>query len=749
MLCQILLPKGQPFNPASMGGLVKTLADRLADSQMAAEFSIEATTDGIRFCVATGLRVSLEQIAAMVNSFYPGAVVQPHPSIPVIVPAKTRVLLVLRAYNLPVDAVQLPLGAFRVQTDPLVPMVQAMSSLEEGEFLEYMVICGEAMKPKMPFWAKVTLAMLDEYQRQNSPVQYSVRKMQEDKRREVKRKQALYHVFVALKMTTRNKERFHLLSTAASTLRFMADDLYPLFDDMVAVDFDTQTWDDFNTQTWALAGQQVTKEQDNRSAFALLPDELATMWHLPHQGMENTKVQWATTMPSELVVEEKLDPKYCRIGKVESKTVALSRKDRRYHSYVTGRTGMGKSTFLHNLIDEDIQAGCGVAVIDPHGALIKDIFKAGIPPAREADVVLLECGNTEYPVPLNPLRTPEGISQETVFTTVMWILQSIYAKQWSSTRMETTFRNILQVILTDPQATPLDIQEVIINPNYRRKKVAERTPDLSRAARNWWNLFDEASGSEQRSQTQSVLSRLTAFLGTAHIERMTCHPHAIDFRALIRDKKIVLIDLSGDAIGTEVDSLGAIFLAQFYLSSLSLGDVPGSSEPRFFLYVDEVQRFITSSLPDMFSEARKFGLSLTLANQYINQLDAETSEGILKNVGTKISFACHDSEAAATHKMYAPDVEREALTKLNVGQAAVATMFEGRTQPAFIVQAYSPLPASENPIEIAVYRKQTRDYLGIIPANQVNQWIDSRYDSDLFKKPPVDTGLSDYDREEA
>jgi type IV secretory pathway VirB4 component len=169
--------------------------------------------------------------------------------------------------------------------------------------------------------------------------------------------------------------------------------------------------------------------------------------------------------------------------------VVVNRADRKYHAYITGQTGTGKSTLLHNLIHHDIQSGQGVGVIDPHGSLIQKVLKTSIDTNRLDDVVYLRCADAAYPVPLNPFRTPPDVKAEAIFNTVLWMLKSIYKASWSESRMETVIRNILQVVLSDPEATPLDIQELVSNHNYRRRVLKTADNKLSSSSKNFWRPF--------------------------------------------------------------------------------------------------------------------------------------------------------------------------------------------------------------------------------------------------------------------
>jgi hypothetical protein len=522
----------------------------------------------------------------------------------------------------------------------------------------------------------------------------------------------------------------------------------PIIDKRIESEHQAQISDSF-----ALLNAWLTNRDTSWMNFRLILDtqEIASFWHLPHEGITNLDVSWASAVPQQVRTSE--EGVSIPVGTAPNNSkdlLSISRNDRKYHAYITGQTGMGKSTLMHNLIHRDIADGCGVAVVDPHGTLVSDVLSTSIPKTRLDDVVLLRCANVSYPVPLNPFRVPEGVNEISVFNSVLWIFKSIYANSWSETRMETTMRNILQVVLSDPQATPLDLQELVNNPNYRRKIISrlKQAKRLSRASINFWRDFENLSSNQQHLQTQSVLSRLSAFLGSSHIELMTCHPNTLDFRALIREKKIVLIDLSGDALKSEVGNLGAIFFANFFLASESLGALEGGEDPRFYLYVDETQRFITTAIPDMFSEARKFGLSLTLANQYIGQLDGETQSGISNNVGTKFSFEAAPEEAQKTAKLYEPYVTAEEIIKLGIGKAALRTRWQGETIPSFIT-ATLPRPKATNDTEVdpTAIEQRSRENLGLVTRQEVEDFLEKRYDSDLFNAPPDDAsaGLTDFE----
>lgn len=321
--------------------------------------------------------------------------------------------------------------------------------------------------------------------------------------------------------------------------------------------------------------------------MVLSPKELASLWHVPHEDFTTHRIVWAgARVPEALTKPPKDEAQAVCMGTAVSRgqdtPVYLARTDRAFHHFIVGKTGMGKSTLIHNLVAQDIAAGCGVAVIDPHGKLIEDIL-ATIPTTRADEVVLLNCGQTDYPVPLNPFRMGKDISHDTAFTYLYWVLRKIYEGIWLEGRTDLVMQNVLQALLCDPEATPLDIERLFTEESYRAKIVhlMEDSDDASLATLRYWREFGNRSAGDRTQLAQPILHRTGAFLGNRALEYMTCHPHSLDFPSLVRENKIVLINLSGNAIRSEIGGLGAIFLAGFYLASELLGYIPDEPPPPF------------------------------------------------------------------------------------------------------------------------------------------------------------------------
>lgn len=465
--------------------------------------------------------------------------------------------------------------------------------------------------------------------------------------------------------------------------------------------------------------------------LVLCPAEVAALWHLPDATFAAQRIAWAAPAAPAALTAGDMGERMC-LGEAgrggEAAPVYLAPGDRALHAAVTGKTGTGKSTLLHTLAHQDIAAGRGVAVIDPHGKLVDDILRTSIPENRVDDLVLLECGDAAYPVPLNLFRVPAGASYATTFNTLYWVLRKIYERIWHEGRMDVVLRNALQALLTDPEATPLDIPRLFGDARYREGvlKRMEQDANTSFSVAMFWRDFAGKSQGEKDQLAAPILSRSTAYLGQRPLEAMTCHPGAFNFQDFIRQKKIVLVNLSGEAIRSEVGSLGAIFLAAFTLASEALGYLPDGAEPRYYLYLDEIERMIASPLPDMFAHERKFGLALTLATQSLERLDREVGAGILANVGTHVLFESAEGEARALAPYVQPELDARALMNLGAYRAAVKTRAGGASVPAFVVNTLPP-PEARSALPPEALRARSGAALGLLPAAEVRKWLAARY----------------------
>ena len=295
--------------------------------------------------------------------------------------------------------------------------------------------------------------------------------------------------------------------------------------------------------------------------------------------------------------------------------------------------------------------------------------------------------------------------------------------------------------MDEPHATPRDIARLMVDAEYRTALMQNVKDPV--ALEYWWDEYDTLSEAMQAQVREPVLNRIRIFYRNPVVRNMICHPMFIDFRAMMDEGKIFLANLNSDETRSEQANLGAMLMASFQMAAMTRSTADGVPRP-FYLFVEEVQQFVTSALPVVFSEARKFGLSLTAANQYLGQLRGSTLEAILGNAGATIMFACGPDDARALSGYLAPNLAPGDLMNFDRFHAAVKMQVAGKTLPAFSIETLSPLPeppdASERERRI---RKKSISQYTPWTRQQVEAWLEQRYDQ-LRKRRPVGT-VSDFD----
>jgi len=330
---------------------------------------------------------------------------------------------------------------------------------------------------------------------------------------------------------------------------------------------------------------------------------------------------------------------------------------------------------LHQMIMEDILYGQGVGLIDPHGDLYKAILQEGIPDKQEGIpdklVVLFDVTDTEYPVGLNLLAVPPGVPPDRVADQALSIIRKMFIDDWPPGQMETVLDAALRALVRFPGAIIIDVIELLTNPAFR-SQVLENVDDP--ISWQFWNFFNSRSENEQRRMAQPIINRISRFYRNPTLRRIICQEKCLDFRKLLDMKAIFLANLGG-LTDIETEILGSILVSKIQLAAMSRGDVEVEKRTPHYLYIDEVQRFTTTPLPELFSEARKFGLSLTVANQRLGQLKGDTLEAVMGSVGTSIMFVVDDHDAGLLARYTRPQFTADDLVNLNLYNTVVDRHF--------------------------------------------------------------------------
>ena len=367
--------------------------------------------------------------------------------------------------------------------------------------------------------------------------------------------------------------------------------------------------------------------------------------------------------------------------------------DRRKHVYSIGKTGAGKTTLIANMAIDDIRKDRGIGIIDPHGDLSETILDF-IPKRRMNDVVYLEPFDTERPFALNVLEIRNQQHKDLVASGIVSIFYKLYKESWGP-RLEYILRNVILTLLEVPGATLVDVLSLLANRDYRDKVVRQLKDPVLKAF--WEKEFARMPDRLRAEAISPIQNKVGQFVSSKMIRNIIGRPKSsIDLEEIMNEGKILILNLSQGKLGEDNAALlGAMIITQIQLAAMNRSFVKEEQRKDFFLYVDEFQNFATNSFIKILSEARKYRLSLTLANQYIEQLEEEVQRAIFGNVGTLISFVVGARDAYILSKEFGELYEENDLVSLGKYEIVLKLAVDGMTSAPFPAKTL-PLPALKN-----------------------------------------------------
>jgi len=421
-------------------------------------------------------------------------------------------------------------------------------------------------------------------------------------------------------------------------------------------------------------------------------------------------------------------------------TVRFGPADRLRHAYVIGQTGTGKTGLIKNMIIQDIKNGEGVAFIDPHGNDIEDVL-ASIPPERMKDVIYFDPAYTARPMGLNMLEYDRTKPEMKTFVVdeVYGIFRKLYADvpEAFGPMFEQYYRNAVQLVVEDPDtgSTFVEIPRVFADPQFRNLKLAHcKNPII---VQFWRKIAEQAQGDPSLENVAPyITSKFDVFL-TNDIMRpiVSQEKSSFDFRQIMDGKKIFLANLSKGRLGDRNTALlGLILVSKFLQAAFSRVDTRGDL-PVFYLYIDEFQNFATPSIATILSEARKYKLSLTIAHQFIAQLEEDIRDAVIGNVGTKVSFRIGTQDAEFLEKQFNPIFSAQDLENLPNRTAVLSLLVNGVPARPFTIQTANLPTMDYGPVDALKelsYRTYGKD------REEVEADIRRKFDAAYGKKPALD-----------
>jgi hypothetical protein len=462
-------------------------------------------------------------------------------------------------------------------------------------------------------------------------------------------------------------------------------------------------------------------------------EELASLFHFPNKSVETPNIDWLKAKPAP--PPPNLPDSGLYLGRsyyrgVE-KPVYIKEDDRQRHMYIIGKTGTGKTELMKEMIIQDINDGKGVCLLDPHD-LAEQILEY-IPPERADDVIYFDPSETDYPMGLNLLEAENDEQKYFVATSVINLMYKLYDPYKTGIvgpRFEHAVRNAMLTAMSVPGATFMEVVKILQNPGGPYlKKILPKVDDP--VVREYWTEQIAHTSDFHKSEVLDyIVSKFGRFVTNKMIRNIIGQSKsAFDFRKVMDEGKILIINLAKGKIGEENSSfLGLVLIPRILMAAMSRQDVPEDQRPDFHFYVDEFQNFATPDFAQILSEARKYHLNLTVANQFISQMEDEVKNAVFGNVGTILSFRVGVSDANYLAREFQPTFSEQDLLNIERFHAYIKTIIDSEPVKPFSMDTTKDMEkdkARRNP-ELAKKIKRLSVLKYGKPAEEVKQEIKQR-----------------------
>jgi len=405
------------------------------------------------------------------------------------------------------------------------------------------------------------------------------------------------------------------------------------------------------------------------------------------------------------------------------KSFGIKRDDRRRHVYIIGKTGMGKTTLLENMIISDIIHGEGCCYIDPHGDTAEKILNY-IPSSRVNDVVYINPSDSDFPIAFNILEAVDASPKNLIASGIVGVFKKQFAESWGP-RLEYILRNAVLALLDYPGSTLLGIMRILVDKDYRDKVIDKIKDPVVRSF--WTNEYSKWNERTLQEVISPIQNKVGQFLSNFLIRNIVGQVKStLDLREIMDNKKILIMNLSKGRIGEDtMQLLGSMIVTKLYMAAMSRVDIPETQRPDFYLYVDEFQNFATDSFASILSEARKYRLNLTVAHQYIEQLPETVSAAIFGNIGTLICFRVGAADAEELVKEFTPFFLEEDLVNLPAFAIYLKLMIDGISSDPFSANTLPPLfdeMITDNVDKVIKVSRERYAHPRAVVEDKINRW---------------------------
>ncbi|OJI06330.1 hypothetical protein BK004_04155 [bacterium CG10_46_32] len=439
-----------------------------------------------------------------------------------------------------------------------------------------------------------------------------------------------------------------------------------------------------------------------RGQLILNTVEMASVFHFPLPTAETPNILWLSSKQAAAPVNMPTQGLVLghNVYRGDDTVVRIKEGDRRRHAYIIGKSGSGKSVLIANMAKQDIEAGHGVCVIDPHGDLV-DTVLSYVPENRMKDVIYFDPSDTDRPMGLNMLEYKDDSQKDFVVQDMIRIFEKLFPPEVIGPMFEHNMRNVMLTLMADKEhpGTIVDIPRMFTDPEFQKYKVSKLVDPNVRSF--WEQEMAKTSDFHKSEMLGYLISKVGRFVENEMLRNIIGQPtSAFDFRDVMDNKKILLINLAKGKTG-EVNSslLGLIIVSKLQMAAMTRAELPESERHDFYLYIDEFQNFVTDSIATILSEARKYRLDLIISHQYVGQLvdskgNTNIRDAVFGNVGTIISFKIGVEDAEMIAKEFAPVFNEYDVINIDKYQAYIKLLIDNASAKPFQISTYPPEPGN-------------------------------------------------------
>ncbi len=662
---------------ASLHGTLKGGFWSFLKPQQHFSFEIVAKKEDIRFYISVPKKL-VDLVEKQVHGAYPGADVKEVEEYNIFSENGKVAFAALTIKN----ADFFPIRVYRdLPTDPLSSISSVLAKMSEGEGVAVQIL----IQPAAGKWAKLGRSYIAKVKKDEANPEKASFKVDPKTLEAIEQKTAKpgFNTVIRLVVSSTSKETAdaHLSNLLTAFSQFSSDNnsftktklpLKKLF----MMDFVYRYFPPANFPFFKQYG-------------ILNSDELATIYHLPNKSIETPHILWLNSKRAPAPMQIPTSGLFFGMSRYRGveRPIYVGEDDRRRHMYVIGKTGTGKSQLLEELTMQDIKAGRGVAVIDPHGDLIDGILSR-VPPERAEDIIYFDPSDTERPMGLNMLEAYTEEQKHYVVTSIVGLMYKLYDPMKTGIigpRFEHAIRNAMLTVMSEPGNTFVEVVRALTDSSFVQELLPKVQDPIIR--RYWTDQIAQTADFHKSEVLDYIVSKFGRFVTNKLMRNIIGQSQSsFDFRKVMDEGKVLLINLAKGKIGEENSNfLGLILVPKILIAAMSRQEIEEEKRRDFYLYVDEFQNFATPDFAQILSEARKYRLNLIVANQFIGQMEEEVKNAVFGNVGTLVAFRVGVTDANYLQHEFQPTFNETDLINVDRFNAYVKTIVQNEPVKPFSI----------------------------------------------------------------